>query len=83
MGDVSSAMIDVAGGPGTLAVDTSGTNITANLSGDSKLQGVDTVANYEKVLRTTTYENAMPGPAIRVAFSVFDSAGRQNPSSKA
>ena len=68
-------------GPGTLHLDTSGTNITGNPSGDSiTLQGVDTVANYEKVLRTTTYENAMPWTGIiRVAFSVFDSAGRQNP----
>ncbi|EAQ80413.1 hypothetical protein DSM3645_11227 [Blastopirellula marina DSM 3645] len=47
----------------TLAVDTTGTAITASyLNGVLTLSGADTLANYELVLRTLTYENSAEDP---------------------
>ncbi|WP_197529037.1 beta strand repeat-containing protein [Aeoliella mucimassa] len=49
-----------------LAVDTTGTNITAgynNANGVLTLSGSDTVANYQQVLRTLTYNNTSDDPS--------------------
>ena len=49
-----------------LAADTSGTVITASYvaaTGVLTLSGSDTVANYQQVLRTVTYDNATAAPA--------------------
>ena len=46
-----------------LAADTSGTSITAGYTGGVlTLSGTDTVAHYQQVLRTVTYENAATEP---------------------
>lgn len=48
-----------------LAVDTSGTNITAvysDATGILSLTGSDTLANYQQVLRTLTYDNTSQDP---------------------
>ncbi len=59
-----------------LAVNLFGTNITKNFSnGILQLNGVDTIANYEKVLRTVTYENTAVTPnkiSRQVTFLVKD-----------
>ena len=50
-----------------LAVDTTGTSITAiydNLSGTLTLSGTATVAEYQQVLRTVTYDNTAGVPQI-------------------
>ena len=69
-------------GPGAIAVDTSGTNITASGSGSFRivLSGTDTVANYERVLRTATYESSTSyNGLVRAEFVVVDPAGRPSP----
>ncbi len=56
LGTLTDAKILLDGGPATLAVDTSGTNITATVAGNFlELHGTDTVANYQQVLRTATF----------------------------
>ncbi len=63
-----------------LAANTSGTNIEASFSsanGALTLEGADTIANYEKVLRTVTYridpDVTNPDPAERsIQFNVYD-----------
>ena len=61
----------------TLAANTSGTSITASFSGGVlSLTGVDTVADYQQVLRTITYDNTNGGPGINpVTISVVASDG--------
>ena len=63
-----------------LAANTSGTNIEASFSsanGALTLEGADTIANYEKVMRTVTYridpDVTNPDPAVRsIQFNVYD-----------
>jgi parallel beta-helix repeat protein len=46
-----------------LAANTTGTSITANYTaGVLTLSGVDSIANYQQVLRTVTYQNASQNP---------------------
>ncbi|EMI55521.1 Cadherin domain protein, partial [Rhodopirellula sallentina SM41] len=48
-----------------LAVDTTGTGITASYAdGVLTLSGSDTVANYQQVLRTITYDNTAGSPTV-------------------
>ncbi len=64
----------------TLAVDVSGTNITANYTASTgilALSGTDTLANYETVLRTVTYVSSSDDPTANsanrtITFSVTD-----------
>ncbi len=68
----------------TLEADPTGTNIQASYdagSGTLRLSGVDTIANYEKVLRTVKYgigaDVTNPDPVTRnIQFNVYD--GEQN-----
>ena len=57
--------------PGTgdiLAANTSGTSISASFaSGTLTLAGTDTVADYQAVLRTVTYNNTAGGPGVAQA----------------
>ncbi|QDV86729.1 NHL repeat protein [Stieleria magnilauensis] len=47
----------------SLSADTSGTSITASFTGGTlTLSGVDSVANYQQVLRTVRYNNASSAP---------------------
>ena len=49
----------------TLAADTTGTSITASYNASTNvltLSGADTLANYQQVLRTVTYDNASDSP---------------------
>jgi Ca2+-binding RTX toxin-like protein len=47
----------------TLSADTSGTSISANyLNGVLTLTGLDTIANYQQVLSTITYDNSASSP---------------------
>ena len=68
-----------------LAADTSGTGISAQYNANSNtltLNGTDTLANYEQVLRSLTYENtaATLTPAIRtVSVVVNDGATASDP----
>ena len=59
-----------------LAANTSGTSISASYSfGTLTLSGVDTVANYQKVLRTVTYDNGMnpvTGTSRTITFIASD-----------
>ncbi len=59
-----------------LSVDTSGTNLSANYNaGVLNITGNDTIANYQKVLRTTSYQNnkKSPNTTIReITFRVDD-----------
>jgi len=67
-----------------LAADTGGTNIIASYdasSGTLTLSGEDTVANYQQVLRTLTYNNTAPAPNQTeriIDFSVSDELGKIN-----
>ncbi len=67
-----------------LAADTTGTNITAayNISnGTLQLTGIDSVANYQKVLRTVTYNNSSPAldtTARSIVFTVNDGTDNSN-----
>lgn len=67
-----------------LAVDTSGTNITAlyeQQSGQLELTGMDSLASYEQVLSTITYSNLRERPQTDdrlVNFIVFDHKGAGN-----
>ena len=67
-----------------LAVDTDGTNITAVFNQESaqlKLTGLESIVNYEHVLRTVTYTNTQsrPLPVDRlIRFSVRDQIGKSN-----
>ena len=71
----------------TLAVDTTGTSITATAydtsTGVLTLSGSDTVANYQKVVRSATYVNTSQDPAAAnriVSFVVHDgTAGSNSP----
>jgi hypothetical protein len=78
--DLQSATVSLAARPDgaaeTLAADTSGTSITAAYSaGVLTLTGTDTVAHYQQVLRTVTYDNSSDTPdtsARSVGFKVND-----------
>jgi hypothetical protein len=67
-----------------LSADTGGTNITASYepnTGTLILSGKDTVANYQEVLRTLTYNNTAPSPNLTeriIEFSVSDEFGKIN-----
>ena len=71
----------------TLAVDTTGTSITATAydtsTGVLTLSGSDTLANYQKVVRSATYVNTSQDPAAAnriVTFVVHDgTAGSNSP----
>ena len=62
-----------------LATDTTGTSITATTGvGSLTLSGVDTLANYQKVLRTVTYDNTSDDPTTimrSVSFTASDGIG--------
>ena len=66
----------------SLSADTSGTSISATyLAGTLTLSGVDSVANYEQVLRTVRYDNVslVPDPTTRVIqFVANDGAANSN-----
>uniref|UniRef100_UPI0035631969 beta strand repeat-containing protein n=1 Tax=Stieleria sp. TaxID=2795976 RepID=UPI0035631969 len=66
----------------SLSADTSGTSISATyLAGTLTLSGVDSVANYEQVLRTVRYDNIslVPNPTTRVIqFVANDGAANSN-----
>lgn len=69
-----------------LAADVSGVaNIKLTydpLTGELKLEGVDSVANYQRVLRTVTYENILPEPdtTLRtIEFLVNDGLDKSEP----
>ncbi|MBR8829914.1 MAG: hypothetical protein N5P05_000544 [Chroococcopsis gigantea SAG 12.99] len=67
-----------------LSADTTGTNIATNYNagtGVLELRNLDTLANYQKVLRTITYGNSSQNPTPgerRVTFSVNDSMADSN-----
>ncbi len=68
-----------------LAADTAGTNITASYNADTgvlSLSGKDTIANYEQILRTVTYDNTATTPdassARTLRFIVDDGLGHSN-----
>lgn len=64
-----------------LAADTSGTVITSEYDPDHgtlSLEGTDSVANYQRVLRTVTYNNRLKEPSAEariVEFAVTDARG--------
>ncbi|MCS7468412.1 DUF4347 domain-containing protein [Stieleria sp. ICT_E10.1] len=66
----------IDGAAETLSADTSGTSITASFAGGTlTLSGVDSVANYQQVLRTIRYHNASlaPDPTTRtISFVAND-----------
>ncbi|MFN2161116.1 MAG: hypothetical protein ACK2UN_03495 [Candidatus Promineifilaceae bacterium] len=79
--NLSSATIKITnlknGSSEKLSVNLSGTNISADTgtSGVLKLNGTDSVSNYQKVLRTATYVNNAPNPnkvTRRISFVVND-----------
>ena len=67
-----------------LTANTSGTNITANYEsslGILLLSGEDTIANYQQVLRTVTYNNTAPTPDTTdriIEFAVNDGEANSN-----
>ena len=68
-----------------LAANTAGTNITATYYGDPfgilELRGWDSVANYQQVLRSVTYNNTSANPTggdRSIQFSVNDSMANSN-----
>ncbi len=67
-----------------LAANTEGTNISAVFdqeSGQLKLTGIESLVNYEQVLRTVTYANTQSSPLPvdrQVRFSVRDQSGKSN-----
>ena len=75
-GNLDSATVTIANlldGPDeVLAVDTSGTGITASYaSGVLSLTGTDTIDNYQAVLQTITYDNASQNPDTTARTSEF------------
>ncbi len=79
--NLSSATIKITnlknGSSEKLAVNLSGTSISADTSSDGvlKLSGTDSVSNYEKVLRTASYVNNAASPnkvTRRISFVVND-----------
>ncbi|QDV46218.1 hypothetical protein Enr13x_61270 [Stieleria neptunia] len=66
----------------TLSADTSGTSITASFAGGTlTLSGVDSVANYQQVLRTIRYNNTSlaPDPTTRtISFVANDGSADGN-----
>jgi VCBS repeat-containing protein len=62
----------------SLAVDTSGTHIQTSynsVTGELRLGGTDTVANYQKVLRSIVYNNTSQNPNLvprNISFTVTD-----------
>ncbi|MBL1264479.1 tandem-95 repeat protein [Methylomicrobium sp. RS1] len=65
--DLESATVTIGNlldsGNETLAVDTTGTSITASYSAPTlTLTGTDTVAHYQQVLRSVTYDNGSQNP---------------------
>jgi ELWxxDGT repeat protein len=75
---LTAALVDPRPGD-VLAADTTGTDIAASFDGGALiLSGVDSVANYEQVLRSITYHNANGGPGLltqTVRFTATDSSG--------
>lgn len=58
-----------------LSVDVSGTNISDNFKLDSgvlELTGTDSIANYQKVIRSITYENTLPTPNQETRIIQFE-----------
>jgi hypothetical protein len=91
--DVDSTQVNIATvritnllNPGSefLAASTAGTNITATYAADFgslELRGWDSVANYQQVLRSVTYNNTSQNPtagARSIQFSVNDSMANSN-----
>lgn len=82
---ISSAQVQIQGlldlGQEFLAVDTTGTAITASYdqaSGILTLSGDDSIANYRQVLQSLTYQNnsqAPSGASRNIAYQVTDSGG--------
>ncbi|MEZ6057924.1 MAG: tandem-95 repeat protein [Planctomycetaceae bacterium] len=68
-----------------LAADTTGTSIVAaydDINGVLTLSGSDTVAHYQQVLRTVTYNNTSEAPdtsARSITFLANDGSGTSNP----
>jgi len=75
IGDV---VAEMEGGPGTFTFDTSGTFIQVFGRTDGFwLHGIDTVANYEKVLRTMKFASDVPGTRrvpIQIVTSFYQNA---------
>ncbi len=60
-----------------LAANTSGTSITASYNSSTgvlTLSGTDTVANYQQVLRTVTYNNTSESPSTTARFITIQAA---------
>jgi hypothetical protein len=78
-------LVDV--GLETLAANTAGTSIVANYAAPTlTLTGVDSVANYQTVLRSVTYNNASNTPTTTnrsISFKVNDGAIDSNTATKA
>ena len=69
------------GGNEVLAVDTTGTSISAGYAGNVlTLSGSDTLANYEKVLRTLTYNNTSGSPTLTTRVLDFYASDGANTS---
>ncbi|MBW1879315.1 MAG: hypothetical protein JRJ84_13210, partial [Deltaproteobacteria bacterium] len=76
--DVDDATLPVAwvygilGPDESLTADTTATSIVATMEGDGdlKLTGPDTPANFQKVLRTVTYDSTDQSPPDQVTFTV-------------
>ena len=67
-----------------LAVDVAGTSISAaydSAKGELNLTGDDSIANYEQVLRTLTYENSQTnfGQAVRLLDIVVNDGNQESP----
>ncbi len=83
---LQSATVEIAnrkdGSAERLSATTTGTNITASFNaGSLSLNGKDTVANYQMVLRTVMYDNTSEVPNTddrRVTFRVFDGTSFSN-----
>ncbi len=68
--------------PGTWSVDTTGTNITAHVFvGSLVLDGVDTVAHYQQVLRTLQLVTVppLPGHSLEIDLYAIDANQNQGP----
>jgi len=84
--NLSSATVTITNlldaGAETLAADTTGTAITATYAAPTlTLSGVDTLANYQQVLRTVTYSNSSQNPTTTprtVSFAADDGVTASN-----
>ncbi len=69
-----------------LAANTAGTNIVANYNSGTGLMtliGVDTVANYQQVLRTVTYDNSQSNPDMTDRIITYQLTDGMNPAATA